>query len=123
MPTRSLFAVDPAFKTGRTFQNDVQIDRALGDEYSIRVGFVYVKGDNLPVITDINVINPIGTLADGRDLLRSVSAAAPAPASTTSTRSVDRRFDIPGAHSADEALRARRQFDLTYALGRAGTNA
>jgi hypothetical protein len=127
LPTRSLFAVDPAFRTGRTFQNDVQIDRALGDEYSIRVGFVYVKGDNLPVISDINVINPIGTLADGRPIYSTVVSA---------TTRADARFDHVNTvqsigDSTYQALTVQLtkrfahgvQFDLTYALGKGRDNA
>ena len=29
---------------------------------------MYAKGDQLPVVTDVNLINPIGTLADGRPI-------------------------------------------------------
>ncbi len=43
----------------------MQFERALGDHYSVAIGASYVKGYNLPVVTNINLINPIGTLADG----------------------------------------------------------
>ena len=52
----------------RTLQNNVQLDRAIGRNYSASVGFVYVKGYHLPVVTNINLINPIGMLADGRPI-------------------------------------------------------
>ena len=68
---RASSTVDPEFKPGRTFQNNIQIDRALGQNYSAQVGFIYVKGYNLPVINDINLINPVGTLADGRPIFSS----------------------------------------------------
>ncbi len=124
----TIFTVDPEFKPGRTFQNNIQIDRALGSNYSAQVGFVYVKGYDLPVITDINLINPIGQLADGRpDLQQRRSAPA--------TR-LDPRFDhINTVQSVGEStyrgmtLQLTRrfsrgmQFDLTYAIGKGTDNA
>ncbi|MCA1651816.1 MAG: TonB-dependent receptor [Acidobacteria bacterium] len=68
LPTQSISTVDPAFQVARTFQNNVQIERGLGRDFSTSIGFVYVKGYNLPVITDINLINPVGTLGDGRPI-------------------------------------------------------
>ena len=68
LPTQSISTVDPAFQTMRTFQNNVQIDRSFGPNYSASAGFVYVRGSHLPVITNINLINPISTLADGRPI-------------------------------------------------------
>ena len=29
---------------------------------------MYAKGDQLPVVTDVNLINPIGSLGDGRPI-------------------------------------------------------
>ena len=37
---------------------------------------VYNRGYNLPVITDINLINPVGTLADGRGIYSTTVSAA-----------------------------------------------
>jgi hypothetical protein len=76
LPTQSIFAVDPAFVTMRTFQNNVQLDRALGRNYSASIGFVYVSGANLPVVNNINLINPVGALADGRPIYSTAVSAA-----------------------------------------------
>jgi len=123
----TIFAVDPEFKPGRTFQNNIQIDRALGQNYSAQVGFIYVKGYDLPVINDINLINPIGQLADGRPIFSSTVSPA--------TRQ-DPRFDhINTVQSIGEStyrgltLQLTRrfsrgvQFDFTYALGKGTDNA
>lgn len=76
LPTQSISAVDPGFTTMRTLQNNVQLDRALGRNYSASVGFVYVKGYDLPTVNNINLINPVGSLADGRPIFStSVSAS------------------------------------------------
>jgi Carboxypeptidase regulatory-like domain len=128
LPVRSLFAVDPAFRTARTFQNNVQLDRAIGDNYSVRVGVIYVKGTNLPVITDINVIPTAGSaLADGRPIYST--------AVNTASR-VDPRFNHvntvqsigDSTYTAMTVQLTRRfshgiQFDLTYALGKGSDNA
>ena len=37
---------------------------------------IYASGYNLPVVTDINLINPIGTLADGRPIYSTAVSAA-----------------------------------------------
>ncbi len=57
--------VDPDFKIARSWQNNVQFEQAVGDRYAVSIGASYVKGYDLPVVTNINLINPIGTLADG----------------------------------------------------------
>jgi hypothetical protein len=50
------------------WQNNVQLERQLGSNYAIAIGTTYTRGYNLPVISNINVINPIGRLADGRPI-------------------------------------------------------
>jgi len=122
LPTQSIFTVSPDFKTGRTFQNNVQVERAFGTGYYASAGYVYVRGDQLPVVTNINLINPSGTLADGRPIY---SAAVNA-----NTR-LDPRFNqinqvqsigdsSYNAFSTQFGKRARNglQFELTYTYGK-----
>ena len=82
--------VDPDFKVARSWQNNVQFEHALSDRYSVSVGASYVTGYNLPVVTNINLINPTGTLArrppDFRDR-RSTPARGSTRATTSSTAS------------------------------------
>jgi hypothetical protein len=127
LPTQSISTVDPDFQVARTFQNNVQFERALGRDFSASVGFVYVKGYNLPVINDINLINPVGALADGR------------PIFSTAVNAGTRRFpDFNHINSVesvgDSTYRAMTlslgkrwthnfQFDLTYTLGKGEDNA
>jgi outer membrane receptor protein involved in Fe transport len=68
LSSRTIFAMDPNFVTGRTFQNNVQLQRGIGRDYSAAIGFIYSKGYNLPVVLDTN-LKPTGTfLADGRNI-------------------------------------------------------
>jgi len=76
LPAQSISAVDPGFTTMRTLQNNVQLDRALGRNYSASVGFVYVKGYDLPAVNNINLINPVGSLADGRPVFSTAVSAS-----------------------------------------------
>jgi hypothetical protein len=126
-PRQSIFTADPDFVTARTFQNNVQIDRQLGQDFAAQVGFVYVKGSNLPVVTNINPINPIRVLADGRPVFSTEVTAA--------TR-LDPRFNqINVAQSIGDSDYAALtlnlskrftkgyQFDLTYTYGKGEDNA
>jgi hypothetical protein len=51
-----------------TWQSNVQFERSLGTDLTMSLSLMYAKGDQLPVVTDVNLINPIGTLADGRPI-------------------------------------------------------
>jgi hypothetical protein len=121
------WTVDPDFKIARSWQNNVQFEQALGDRYAVAVGASYVKGYNLPVVTNINLINPIGTLADGLPVFSSAVNA--------STR-VDPRFNvINSTQSIGESeyrnmtLQLTRRsfngigFDFAYTLGKSEDNA
>ena len=66
----------PAFDVGHTWQTNAQYERALGRDFTASVGVVYTNGYNLPVVNDINLINPIGTLADGRPIYSTTVSAA-----------------------------------------------
>ena len=59
------WTVDPDFKVGRSWQNNVQFEHALSDRYSFGIGASYVKGYDLPLVTNVNLINPVSTLPDG----------------------------------------------------------
>lgn len=121
------WTVDPDFKVARSWQNNVQFEQALGDRYAVAIGASYVKGYDLPVVTNINVINPVGTLADGRPIF--------ATAVNANTR-LDPRFNvINSTHSIGESdyknmtLQLTRRsangigFDVAYTLGKSEDNA
>ncbi len=76
LPVQSPWAVDPNFVVARTWQSNIQIERSLGRDYTASVGYIYANGDNLPVVTDVNLINPIGALADGRPIYSGTVSAA-----------------------------------------------
>jgi hypothetical protein len=73
---QSPWAVDPAFQVGHTWQTNAQLERAFARDFTGSIGVMYAKGSQLPVVTDINLINPIGTLADGRPIYSTTVSAA-----------------------------------------------
>jgi len=76
LPLQSIATIDPDFQIARTWQTNVQVERALGNDYSVTLGYVFSKINDLPVVTDINLINPVSTLPDGRPVYSTVVSAA-----------------------------------------------
>lgn len=127
MPAQSIFTPSPDFEVAHTIQNNVQVERALGRRYSMSAGFVYARGYNLPVITNYNIVNPTGRLADGRGVYSTAINA--------STRR-DPRFNAinlvesvgDSTYKALVLTLGRRfaggvQYDLNYTLGKGIDNA
>lgn len=123
----SLNTVSPDFQVARMWQNNVQIERQLGVAYSVSIGTTYTRGYNLPVISNINVINPIRRLADGRPVYSTAVNA--------NTR-VDPRYNVINmVESLGESdyrnltLQLTRrandgfQFDFAYTLGKSDDTA
>ncbi|HEX2444491.1 MAG TPA: TonB-dependent receptor [Vicinamibacterales bacterium] len=126
-PIGDVSTVDPEFRIARTWQSNVQVEHALNDRYSVAAGFQYVKGHDLPVISNVNLTGPTGMLADGRPIFSTAVNA--------STR-IDPRFrNVFAVQSIGEATyraftlqMARRysgglQFDLSYTLAKSEDNA
>ena len=66
LSTQSPWAVSSDFQVARTKQANVQLEQAFGKDFTGSVGFIYANGDNLPVVTDVNLGAPIRQLGDGR---------------------------------------------------------
>jgi hypothetical protein len=127
LPRQSITTVDPDFQVARTWQNNVQYERAFGQNFYGSVGYTFVRGNLLPVIVNINPINPTSTLADGRPVF--------SPTINDQTR-LDPRFNQINVVQArgqstynalalqfGKRLSAGIQFDLNYTLGKGTDNA
>lgn len=57
---------DPNFKQLRMQQGNLQVERALGKDFSVTVGLQYYGGRHIPLLLDVNLGAPAGYLADGR---------------------------------------------------------
>jgi hypothetical protein len=73
---QSPWAIDPNFVVAHTWQSNAQLERAFARDFTASIGLMYAKGSELPVVTNINPINPIGTLADGRPIYSTTANAA-----------------------------------------------
>jgi hypothetical protein len=123
----TLTTVSPDFAVARNWQSNVQFERQLNERLAVAVGTSYVRGYNLPVITNINVINPVTRLSDGRGIYSTAINA--------NTRRDPRYNVINMVESIGEStyknvifqLTGRNwsgvQFDLAYTLGEARDNA
>ena len=81
---QSITVVDPEFTTQSAWLTNLQIERALGSDMSVAVGYVNSTGRDLPVLMDVNLIATGSTLPDGRPVFST--------AVTPATR-VDPTFD------------------------------
>jgi hypothetical protein len=66
--SNTAWTVDPAFRIARMWQNNVQIERELSHDFAATVGVSYTRGWDLPIVSNINLINSIGSLGDGRPI-------------------------------------------------------
>ncbi|MGE0705830.1 MAG: carboxypeptidase regulatory-like domain-containing protein [Vicinamibacterales bacterium] len=119
------WTVDPDFKVARSWQSNVQFEHALNERYSVGVGASFVKGYDLPVVTNINLQNPIGTLPSGIPIF-----------STSVATRVDPRYNVINATQSigestykNMTLQFTRRaadgisLDLAYTLGKSEDNA
>ena len=123
----TLTTVSRDFRVANNWQNNLQIERQLSDRFAAAIGTSYVRGYNLPLITNINAINPIGRLSDGRPIYSTAVNAG--------TRFDPRYNVINQIESLGEStyknftaqLTGRNlkgvQFDFAYTLGKAVDNA
>lgn len=121
------WTVDPDFRVARTWQNNVQFEHALSDKYSVGIGASYVKGYDLPLVTNINLQNPINSTPSGIPIFSSTVNA---------TTRIDPRYNsINSTQSLGDStyknmtLQVTRRnvngigFDLAYTLGKSEDNA
>ena len=59
-------SVDPNFRNAYTINTSLQLSRELSSNDSITLGYIHTGARNLEFLSNINLINPIASLADGR---------------------------------------------------------
>ncbi|MBL8203038.1 MAG: TonB-dependent receptor [Blastocatellia bacterium] len=65
-PRQSITGVSPDFVNLVALHTNVQLEQALSPNFSLTIGGIRSRGNHLPIYRNINPINPIATLADGR---------------------------------------------------------
>lgn len=64
--SQTLYTITPDFKDGYAINSSIQITRQLSNNDALTVGYASTGGRNLEYLRNINLINPIRYLADGR---------------------------------------------------------
>lgn len=76
LPVQSIETIAPDFENMYAIHSNFQIEHALTTDISMTAGFIHSSGRHIPLYRNINRINPVGTLADGRPIFsNSVNAA------------------------------------------------
>ncbi len=68
LPVQSIETISPDFENMYAIHFNAQVEQALTNDLGLTVGYIRSNGRHLPVYRNINRINPIGTLADGRPI-------------------------------------------------------
>jgi hypothetical protein len=71
----TLYTITPNFKDGYAINSSIQITRQLLTNDAITVGYANSAGRNLEFLRNINLINPVRFLADGRPVYGPAGAA------------------------------------------------
>ena len=90
----SITVMDPAFEWMYVHQAHLSVARALADDISVTFTYALTKAEKIPIVINVNLAPPVGTLDDGRNLY--------------STARVDPRFN---------------NINMVTALGRSNYNA
>jgi hypothetical protein len=72
---QTLYTITPNFKDGYAINSTIQITRQLAANDALTVGYANTGGRNLEFLRNINLIDPIRFLADGRPVYGAASAA------------------------------------------------
>jgi hypothetical protein len=76
LPRQSINAVAANYQNLVAYHTNLQLEQALSRNYSATFGFIHSQGRHIPVYRNINPINPIGFLADGRPIFSPNPSAA-----------------------------------------------
>ena len=84
-PRQTLYTITPNFKDGYAINSSIQITRQFSQNDALTVGYANTGGRNLEFLRNMNLINPIRFLADGRPVYSPAGPATrPTRALTTS---------------------------------------
>ena len=77
---QTLYTITPNFKDGYAINSSIQMTRQLSRNDALTVGYANTGGRNLEYLRNMNLINPIGFLADGRPVYGPAGASTRANA-------------------------------------------
>jgi hypothetical protein len=109
----------PDFKQLRTQQANLQIEQALSSDFSITVGVQYYGGRHIPVLLDVNLGPPVGTLADGRPVFSNANRPSTSFNQIMQLSSVANSLYYGGFVAIEKRFSRDFQFMASYTLGHA----
>src|SRR5579884_1568730 len=68
---QTITTVTPTFKNAYTINSNIQITQQLGQNDSLTAGYIHTGARDLTFLRDMNLINPVSFLADGRPVYSS----------------------------------------------------
>ena len=68
--------IEPSFENMYAIHANIQLEQAITENLSIAAGYIHSAGRHIPVYRNINPINPVRFLADGRPVFSPVVNAA-----------------------------------------------
>jgi hypothetical protein len=74
--SQNIYTITPSFKNGYAINSSLQVARQLSQNDAITASYVNTNGRNLEYLRNLNLIDPIGYLADGRPVYSSTRNAA-----------------------------------------------
>ena len=107
----------PDFKQLRTQQANLQVERAVGNDFSVTAGTQYYGGRHLPVLLDTNLGGPVGYLADGRPIFSSANRPNASFNQILQLSSVANSVYYGGFLALNKRLSRDFQFTASYTLG------
>jgi hypothetical protein len=107
----------PDFKQMRMHQANLQVERALGNDFSVTAGVQYYGGRHIPVLLDVNLGVPVGFLADGRPMFSNANRLNPSFNQILQLSSIANSVYYGGFLALNKRFTRDFQFTASYTLG------
>lgn len=123
VPRQSIDAVSPDYANLTAYHANLQAEQAVTSDLSVTLGYIFSRGTHLPVYRNINPINPISTLADGRPVFSTAINAStrlfPQFNNVLLVESVGNSDYNAGTLSVNKRFATGYQFSLNYTYSHA----
>jgi len=107
----------PDFKQLHTTQTNLQVERALGNDFSLTVATQYYGGRHIPLLLDINLGAPVRYLADGRPVFSNANRPDQRFNQILQLSSVGNSTYYGGFVAVSKRFSRGLQFTASYTLG------
>ena len=107
----------PDFKQLHTSQTNLQVERALGSDFSITAALQYYGGRHIPLLLDVNLGAPVRYLADGRPVFSGANRPDPRFNQILQLSSVGNSTYYGGFIAVNKRFARGLQFTASYTLG------